>query len=185
MKRHNYIISSLIILFSIGILFYFGDEQTPEDILVIQNKPEPMRKPLIENSSLRNTGTPTGSAPTLDPSEIESLRDAMPETQDVKAEAGKNPHSTPRSLIKFAEELGPMMEKALNNSVDADLMMKEFFDCVADESIAVTARALCVSNAEKIAQNFPAMKGKANDIESMASPEVTKLQAKKKLFQNQ
>ena len=71
--------------------------------------------------------------------ELESFRSSLPDKVSVKSEVGENPHSTPKSLIKFAEKMGPLVEKSLQDSAAATLFIDELNDCALNESVPQSA----------------------------------------------
>lgn len=105
-------------------------------------------------------------------SEIKDLRDKLPLKEDMKAEVREKPHQTPKSLVTFATALGLMSEKAFLNVTNADLFLDELDDCTSNDKIAESARALCLSKAEKTAQKFPTLKDKFNIIKERAPASI-------------
>ena len=104
--------------------------------------------------------------------ELESFRSSLPDKVSVKSEVGENPHSTPKSLIKFAEKMGPLVEKSLQDSAAATLFIDELNDCALNESVPQSARALCLSNAEKLVGMNPQIKEKVEKIREQVPQEV-------------
>lgn len=98
---------------------------------------------------------PQGSAPPketfrIQESELREFRRLLPLQEELKEEVRLNPHQTPPALLLFAGRLGELMDLAEENSSDRKIFLKELEDCALDENAAATARALCVSNAEKL-----------------------------------
>lgn len=115
--------------------------------------------------------------------EIRSFQMALPDKFDVKIEANQDPHQTPPSLILFAEKLGVLYKKARKNIEDANLMINELHNCVLSDAIARSARALCLTNSEKLANRFPELQERVDQIRKEAPDEVTYLVRKKDVFQ--
>lgn len=126
--------------------------------------------------------TPSRSVSSISPNEIKHLRENLPDKEDVKEETSRNPHRTPESLVKFATAMGPLMEKAYVNDQSADILIRELHNCATDSSVAKSARALCVSNAQKIAKTHPDMKDKADQIRASVDPGVTDILKKRDLL---
>ena len=112
--------------------------------------------------------------------ELESFRSSLPDKPSVKSEVGENPHSTPRSLIKFAEKMGPLVEKSLQDSAAATLFIDELNDCALNESVPQSARALCLSNAEKLSGMNPQIKEKVEKMREQVPQEVINFVENKK-----
>jgi hypothetical protein len=117
--------------------------------------------------------------------ELASFRSSLPDKISVKSEVGENPHSTPKSLIKFAEKMGPLVEKSLQDSAAATLFIDELNDCALNESVPQSARALCLSNAEKLVGMNPQIKEKVEKIREQVPQEVINfVDNKKRLMKN-
>lgn len=112
---------------------------------------------------------------TISSQELQKLREALPTLETIKEEAQMNLHHTPVTLINFAKELGPLMEKGLKNSSDAELLSRELQDCALDEEIIISARATCVSSMERLADKFPELKAASEETKKDVSPEVKRL----------
>lgn len=194
MRKQNIFALSIVALFVVGLFIYFGNGKSPvtenperkevQTVVVAQQKSEPHR-PHSDGEQMNSRMTPklpARSISSISSSEVKSLRGNLPDQADVKKEVGINPHQTPESLVNFARALGPLMEKALKNHDDASLLVKELQDCALDEKVAYTARALCVSNAEKIGKTHPEMKAKAEDLRANVSPDVKELLNKKNML---
>lgn len=187
MRNKSYVIGGLIIVIVSGLFVFFGrspDFVEPKTIVTLQEQSEPpvTDKELKSSYPRGAIRMPSGSIASITSSDLKTLRDSYPDQHVVKAETGKSPHKTPDSLIKFAKAMGPLMEKAYKSGDDAKMLINELHDCAVDESVAQTARALCVSNAEKLAKTHPQMKDKATEIRAHVSPDVMKLLDKKNVL---
>lgn len=116
--------------------------------------------------------------------EVSALKKSFPDKQVVREEVEKDPHKTPESLLNFAQKTGPLMEKALKNKTSSYELLGTLRDCALDESVAEAARALCVSNMEKIAKVYPEHKTKVKDVRKNLSPDVNKLLRRKAMLKN-
>lgn len=185
MHTKTIIIASVVIL---GILFF---------LLKARNAPVPLTPP--ENSTLNDTrngappplgstpeSTPPGVVtvplPTIQAEELRALRSAAPKHRTVWEEAEQDPHTTPPSLLKFAREMAPLMERALANPKDAELLTNELEQCMLNDTLAQSARALCLSNAERLAAKHPGLKNQAEAMKRKASPEIARLVDASKKF---
>lgn len=115
-------------------------------------------------------------------SDIKKLRNSFPDKTEVRSQVARNPHRTPESLVIFATNMGPLMEKAYKSDKDADVLIKVLHDCATDDNVARSARALCVKNVDKIAKTHPQMKNKAEELRSDVSPDVLKLLEKRNMM---
>ena len=186
MKNKNYVISGLIIVLVSGLFLLMGRgpsfiESKQIVTLQKQTETEEVNKKEIDYPRER-IRMPAKSLSEISSDDLKTFHRLFPDKADVRAEVASNPHRTPESIINFASALGPLMDKAHKNSEDANLLMKELHQCALDETVAQTARALCLSNAEKLAQSYPQMKEKASEIRANVSPDVMKVLNKKKLL---
>ncbi len=189
MKRKIIFVSSGVLFITLA-LYFFRTTLTDEKVADLSNEvtPEQVNENLTKKMGVRKSNTVTTpklierSIASISTEEIESFRAAFPEQIDVKTEVAENPHRTPKSLINFAEKMGPLVEKSLQNSDDATLLVDEFFNCALTESVAQTARALCLSNGEKLARIYPQLKEKIDKMRSNSPAEVIDLVNSQKLL---
>ena len=107
--------------------------------------------------------------------ELQSLKKALPSKEQIEKDRELNPHTPSITLMNFAKELSPLMEKAIVNESDADHLIGELNSCALDDSIHKAARALCVQDTEKLANYHPQMKSKASELRASVSLEVQKI----------
>lgn len=178
MNGKHFLVGTLIVAFSL-IVFILGirDEKvaTPQLQEAPEKEVKQMERP-IGNNKVRITEE------TITPKESRSFKEALPPDTKVKDEAGENPHRTPESLITFAEKMGPLVEKAMTNKEDAKKLIVDLRDCALDSKVAHSARALCLSNADKLAAAHPELKGKAKQIRSEAPEDIVQLVEKKNML---
>lgn len=104
--------------------------------------------------------------------DIKKLHQYLPDEQQVNEELKSNPHTPSKTLMAFAKQLGPLMEKAFENKKDAHLLVKELSLCAHDESLADAARATCVTNTERLGEVYPSIKEEAKELRISVSEEV-------------
>lgn len=187
MKNKSYVIGGLIIVIVSGLFVFLGrspDFVEPKTIVTLQEQSEPpVTEEELKSSYPRGAiRMPSSSMKTITTSDLKTLRNTYPDQEEVKAETGKSPHKTPDSLIRFAKTMGPLMDKAYLSGDDAKILINELHDCALDNSVAQTARALCVSNADKLANIYPQIKDKASEIRANVSPDVKKIIDQKNLL---
>lgn len=181
MKNRNYVIGGLIIVIVSGLFVFMG---RGPNFVEVQEQTEP----IIHEEDLKRSyprgamRMPSTSLAKISTSDLKSLRNSYPDQLEVKADVEKNPHSTPDSLVQFAKTMGPLMDKAYLSGDDAKILINELHGCALDNSVAQTARALCVSNADKLAKTHPQIKDKADKIRASVSPDVKKLLERKDLL---
>lgn len=189
--ERKHIVYGFIIFLGVALIFNFVERQRETASLAmapqLQEETTVTLKPGTPESpspSPMKTSkkTPSRSVSSISPNEIRNLRSTLPDKEDVKEETRNNPHRTPESLVKFATAMGPLMEKAYINDQSADILIKELHNCATDATVAKSARALCVSNAQKIAKTHPDMKDKADQIRASVDPGVTDILKKRELL---
>ena len=181
MKKRVQMVSGVILLTLFG-LYVFNK---PHVLTNIKKK----HSETLKNTTARapnNTGPKPQlterSISSITKGELKSFRESFPDKNDVKAEAGQNPHGTPISLIRFAKKLGTLSEKALQNSDDATRLADELGVCALDDTIAQSSRALCLSNIERLGEIYPHLQEKAAKTRELVSSEVIMLHESKELL---
>lgn len=185
MKNSKYYVIGALVFLSVTFFFYSGGNSTETDGSGFAEVPEQKQsdlsmakkssvaKPLNEEKKIETTNE-----------EISALKKALPDKQVVREEVEKDPHRTPESLLNFAKRSGPLMERALKDKAAANELISTLQDCALDETVAEAARALCVSNMEKIAKIHPEHAAKFKDLRKDMSGDVNKLLRKKELMKN-
>lgn len=181
MRNKSYVIGGLVIVIVSGLFVFMGRGPNFADI-------QEQTEPLIHEDDLKRSyprgaiRMPSTSLAKISSDDLKTFRNTYPDQKDVKEDVKKDPHSTPDSIVKFAKTMGPLMDKAYLSGDDAKVLINELHDCALDDSVAQAARALCVSNADKLAKAHPQIKDKAADIRANVSPEVMKLLDRKNLL---
>ena len=172
MKNQKMVLLGLFAVLIFGLIFFLG-KRTPIASNENPRRMEDQRIGMIQRQTevpeVKKTNT------TITVTEIKSFKETLPDKLKVKEEFTESPHSTPASLRKFANTMGPLMEKALKNGDDAGILINELNDCALDDSVAHAARATCVINSERLAKNYPTMKTKAGEIRANVDPDVKKM----------
>lgn len=134
----------------------------------------PMQEQKMESNEVKHKSVKDKPI-TITFDEIRTLHENFPDKRKVNEEV-KQPHHTPsKTLMTFAKRLGPLMEKAFKNEKDANIIVKELSDCANDESVAKAARAMCVTNTERLARVHPKIEKMSIDLRARVSPEVQKI----------
>ena len=138
----------------------------------------PVEKLLVQKEEIRNAPsveTTDKSNSSISSAEINKLHENLPDETKVNEDLKSSPHTPSKTLMTFARSLGPMMEKAFENERDADILIKELSECANNESLANSARAMCVKNTERLAEKHSMMQKTAKDLRDSVSPEVQKI----------
>jgi|GEM_PF-2840421 len=181
MKKKYYLLAALSALVVTSFIFYPKDEA-----LLSQNSANPSRNQTMvsvqkemaqQMMTDRDDLTPTAKndLAAITASEIRAFHDAFPSEKQVNEDMKSNPHTPSKSLMKFAKQLGPIMEKAFKDENNAQTLTRELQVCAHDESVATAARALCVQDTEKLASYHPHIKSKAVELRESMPPEVQKI----------
>ena len=132
----------------------------PSDIPRVQGARSSAQAPLTAGAPMTSAKTLRSQAPTVD---------------TLRAEVQANPHQTPLSLLQFAGDLADHMEIAEQSEDQASKFLTELEDCVTDDRQAQTTQALCLTNAQRLGEKFPALNSKVTALNQRAPPEVSKL----------
>jgi hypothetical protein len=189
MKR-SYIISIGLIVLTIGIFFAQNANefsQVGESEMTKKRLESPDSSLTAENVQDRQAQTApiekSDEALTpISPIEVDRLRQSIATKELVKNEVQSNPHGAPRAIIHFAEILGQMMGKALNNESDAKTLIDELQECALTESADVTIRALCVSNAEKLSTAHNQLKWRSDKIRDSVPANILEMADARKIL---
>lgn len=140
---------------------------TPEPISEQVPDPSPTRPAKRKNPSVESKSR--NSKPTL--------RDAMPSQETYRAEAIEDPHMAPKSIVGFASQMADRMEKALGSEAEAKALFPELSSCARapKEQTPVSTRALCFTNARRLAAKFHALGPDMAKLTSSVEPNVLQL----------
>lgn len=106
------------------------------------------------------------------------LREQIPTQELLRDEIQKDPHSTPPSLLEFANDLTPRLKRALRSEQDASRFFGELRECAeSDQSRAVplTVQAICLSNALVLTDRYPNLRGEYTHLLAHVDQEVIHL----------
>lgn len=112
---------------------------------------------------------------TITQDDVKKFQDNYPSAKIVNDEIRNQPHAPSKTLMSFADRMAPLMEKALKNEKDAEIVVSELANCAINESVAKEAKALCVTNTERLAQTFPKFDQEAKNVRASISPDVEKI----------
>lgn len=177
MKIKLILLSPLVVLI-MGIIFFNKlYPQIPRDETFVRTPASPIRRQqqTEKPEAVKLESQNNKINPNISSFELENFRDSLPSLELIKEEVQKDPHSTPNSLITFAKKLGPLMEKALKNLTNAEMLADELQDCAMDESIIHSARATCVANMERLAERHQIFEERAEQIKKNVSSDVRTL----------
>lgn len=98
-----------------------------------------------------------------------------PSLTEVRAEVERDPHSTPESIIRFAQGLAPAMETALASEPDARALQPKLARCARDSEVDSTA-ALCLVNSKRLADKYASLRQDYAKLASDVRPVVASLE---------
>jgi cell division protein FtsN len=81
-----------------------------------------------------------------------------PQVAQIRDEVTQNPHVTPQTLLAFAEQVASSMEGAFASKETRFEVSRQLIACARDgqsKGSARAARALCLSNLERLKERFP------------------------------
>lgn len=186
-KKIKYILLLAIVLI-IGLGFFSIDTKDKDKLQAQENNPQriiaasfPSGSTKEINSEIKRQATHPLSKPTTEKQktisafDIKRVNEDYPLKEKVAEDIKKNPHTPSRRLMNFAKTISPLMDKAYKNEADADLMLKELSNCAHNETVATSARAMCVTYSERLADIFPKFEKNAEELRASMSPEVQKI----------
>jgi hypothetical protein len=118
-------------------------------------------------TSARTSNAPNESEDILVPSTEGSTNQAMnedlssmipPQMEEITEEVQRNSHSTPKSLMNFARNIVPHVQRALTVESYSESVFEYLTNCALDNEgtrLSESARASCYMNAFKISQRYP------------------------------
>jgi hypothetical protein len=176
--RRKFLLGFLVLFVIVGLSLYSKDNKVVANHPV--SIPEQQQRmtastPVKQSPVTTKTVNLTHEDQTITKTEIKDLHDSYPDQKKLDDERRQNPHSPSRSMMSFAERIGPLMEKAFKSESDAFVMTKELSACANDSSIAAAARAVCVTNTERLGETYTKIYAKAKDLRAGVSPEVQKI----------
>lgn len=180
MKKKSYLTTFLVLAVVVGYGWYSKDQNRPASTSDFVPAQERMVK-ISESFSKAQKMTEDESVSeenkmfAITPNEMRSLHENLPEKEKVNEETNTNHHSPSKSLMSFAKSLGPLMEKSFKDENTAQIVVGELSDCANNESVAIAARAMCVTNIERLAKVYTRMEKAANELRAGVSPEVQKI----------
>ncbi|MFL5784110.1 MAG: hypothetical protein ACJ76H_05840 [Bacteriovoracaceae bacterium] len=136
----------------------------------------------IQAEEMMPENPPAEDQPTISHQEIKTFRKSLPETQEAQNEIKDNPHQAPRSLIQFAKTLGPLMDKAMENTEDASLLLHELESCVSHSTVLVSARTLCLSRAEQLGKAHSELRPEVSSVRKHSQKDALAIYKKMNSF---
>lgn len=130
--------------------------------------------------------SPTETTPSEDfETAARSLMKRAPTEEELRHEAREDAHSTPPSLIGFADELGELLTRAGGSVPKLRPIVKELHHCVLDDSMTVLLRTLCYTRARELTRTYPDLTSDFPLKLSEAPEEVRELLRKREILLGQ
>lgn len=122
-----------------------GDQGTKTGLAVSEEKSRtiPSKNPAIPTTEDTRAHT-----------EDDRLDIGLPNPETYREQGAENPHTTPRVLIDFAHSIADRMEKAHDSKMEAEKLFSSLENCARSEGLP-QARAICVVNAGRLAEDWP------------------------------
>lgn len=91
----------------------------------------------------------------------------------LRAQVAENPHATPRGLLEFSHRLADKMTVARTDESSAKTLFPELASCVMGDGGAVSVRAVCLENAQRLGRIWPQrLSSSSQDLEARAPKNV-------------
>ncbi len=96
-----------------------------------------------------------------------------PSIARVREEAEQDLEAPSRAILRFSVALESRMETAFHSESNATALLGELESCAAgDDPVAEAARALCLSNADRLGQRYPELAARYESLEARVDPRV-------------
>lgn len=169
-----------LIVFFIGGIMLFNFLPAREKPVIVgraesMSIQEEVVAPLQEDEGYAETKHSTAERSLISQAEIKKMKRNYPLRSEVEREFKAAPHGPSPSLMNFAKDLGPLMEKAYSEETSAKMLTQEFTNCALDESIHKAARALCIQDIEALSNNYPEISPIAKNLRTQVSEDVLKI----------
>jgi hypothetical protein len=176
--------ASIILLIGAGLTIILilrsPQKESIERDVVLSRAPEHTPNESFANEEETNDELPThqsSPAPVVQPGAPRPNSSFIPPSSDqARSEVKENNHAAPKSLIQFANQIADRFDEVERSPDQADSFMSELEDCVKDGTQPMmSARALCLTNAEDLAAMFPQFKARFTQLKRDAPSEVLDL----------
>jgi hypothetical protein len=120
---------------------------------------------------------PRGFVAETEPAARLPLKEKIPSGDTMREQVSKNPHGTPTALTGFSIALGEKMEAAQKSEPEAKALFQELQDCTlgTEQQGRHSIQALCLLNAKRLGQSFPALARDYEDLERRSDPRTVDL----------
>ena len=145
-------------------LFFIKNDKRPVEPEAQQSTAESENPYVSDNegtrsspmSSIRKSNVVDAQAK-IKPQDGEDVKTRPPLLSTLREEIKLNPHTTPQSLVEYAQQIGKRMENAMTSSYNASLLFEELTECVESQDYqgSPSLQAFCISSAERLAQAHP------------------------------
>jgi hypothetical protein len=166
----------LIVLLAVGLAaFYFVT--VPQKTPNIQAIPDGV--PVASETAPSQSPSPSPSfiapAPDATPRTKVSPTVSFPTSEELHSEVQAHPEVTPPSLLRVSRELFKKTQDAKRSEAEAVRFFSELESNCLGQSLAAPVQSLCLSSAQELAGQYPALKARDAQLEANASPEVKHL----------
>lgn len=181
MNRDRRYIKAVLALIAAGLIYYgMTQKQASGPSTLKQTPAQPVLTPIsVPSATPPVVPSPNDAAAAENPIDPPTLRQA-------REEVGQDPHRTPPSLVRFAQELARKEDLAKGSPAVAESLFSDLERCMQPRSEAVPpqAQVVCVTTAEELSQRDPdRFQDRSARLEQSASDEVKRLLSALKRFQ--
>jgi hypothetical protein len=184
MQKKTVVLSSLWVASAVAIVLNFMEADRGTVALIHPDKDSPdlsaVRMSVAQSSASGASATESMPqavaaaqlAPTVEQRDSAADRElAPPQLAQMKQDIAADPHATPASMIRFAQELGGRLEGAMKSEQAARAFVSEMSACVKG-NYPSSVQALCLVSVRALADEKPAMKAEYKNVLSMASKQT-------------
>ena len=101
---------------------------------------------------------------------------SIPSQEVLREEVAEDPHGLAPSIIEFATDMAPHFERALKSEENARVFLIQLEHCVESvQNAPMTIRAICLSNAKILADQYPSLAEKVKELMDTADPAIQRL----------
>ena len=111
------------------------------------------------------------SGKTAAPGSGATLAELAPTSSRIREESARDPGRTPESLVRFSQEVRARTDRALRND-EAEPLFGELERCVSAPDVSPQAQVICVSNADRLAEESSALAIRVRALHAVMSPEA-------------
>ncbi len=143
-------------------------EEAP--VSALEKSPSDASQALTNESAQPEVAAPGGEPPQP------NLVSMIPAAAELRKEVEKNPHATPKQILKFSNSIVTRLE-TLKSPTEARQFINELEECVDQshanpDKIPGSIESLCLLNARRTRDKYPELESRYNAIRAKASDDA-------------